>query len=155
MKQVYQPKRKVAMLDDDNIVLYFIDYIPEKGSNHIADEGTWVGDKLINGNFEPSLAHERFNLKEKREDIVSQLSITTAAGNIYDVDENSQNRIARTLMCMTDDTDTVDWVMANNSTITITKVELQEAFNTAIAKLKTVWILPTEEEILLKRLGSL
>ena len=79
--------------------------------------------------------------KAARQVEVYAIKVTTAAGNVFDGDERSQDRMATTLAAM-DDTDTGPWVLADNSIITVTKAELREALHLARAKMGEIWVRP-------------
>ena len=70
---------------------------------------------------------------------VSEIKVTTQAGNTFDGDETSQNRMARAIVAMTE-TDTIGWVLADNSLITVTREELQEALRLAGLAMTEIWV---------------
>lgn len=74
---------------------------------------------------------------------VARLKVTTAAGNTFDGDETSQNRMAR-FVAMAEDTDTIRWVLADNSVIQATRAELKEALTLAGQAQAQLWIDPDE-----------
>lgn len=79
--------------------------------------------------------------KNLREASVSKITVTTAAGNTFDGDEKSQERMARSLVAL-EEGETLPWVLANNTVVTVGKPELKEALRLAGAKLAEEWIKP-------------
>lgn len=80
-------------------------------------------------------------LKAARAELVAAIVVTTVAGNTFDGDEDSQNRMARAIAGM-DDTDETMWVLANNALIMVGKVELREALRLAGIAMTTIWMAP-------------
>ncbi|MGM8931375.1 DUF4376 domain-containing protein [Salinicola halophyticus] len=70
---------------------------------------------------------------------VAQIKVTTAAGNTFDGDETSQNRMAR-FVAMAEAGDTIRWVLADNSVIQATKAELKEALTLAGQAQAQLWV---------------
>lgn len=70
---------------------------------------------------------------------VAAITVTTSAGNVFNGDEDSQNRMARSIVALTD-TDTITWVLADNSTIQATKAELQEALKLSGEAQTALWV---------------
>lgn len=79
--------------------------------------------------------------KTLRNNAVSNLKVTTTAGNEFDADETSQNRMSRAITGMSE-SDTLPWVLANNSVIQVTKAELLEALKLAGIAMATEWLKP-------------
>lgn len=86
-------------------------------------------------------ALQRAAFKASREEQVAAIKVVTLAGNEFDGDEVSQGRMARAVASM-DDTDTVLWVLANNTPIMATKAELKEALKLAGAAQAAIWVAP-------------
>ena len=75
---------------------------------------------------EPALT--RAQLKIKRAEAVANIKVTTAAGNTFDGDEESQGRMTRAIIALsTGLAPSVNWVLADNSVIAATAAELTEA----------------------------
>ena len=80
--------------------------------------------------------------KAARELAVSQITVTTAAGNTFDGDETSQGRMARAIIALsTGLAPSVPWVLADNSVISATAAELTEALVLAGQAQAALWVL--------------
>lgn len=75
--------------------------------------------------------------KKQRGQSLKSLKVTTTAGNEYDADEESQNRMARTLLVMGGVT--VKWTMADNKSVRVDASELQEALSLAVQNTSNLW----------------
>lgn len=109
-------------------------------------DGKWV----IRYNTVPlnseELAAVAFNLKEQkkktREHAVSNIEVTTAAGNTFDGDETSQTRMARAILVLsTGAASSVPWVLADNTVIEADIAELTEALAKAGAAQAALWVI--------------
>lgn len=81
---------------------------------------------------------ERDAFKAERQALVDTIKVTVA-DKVYDGDEISQARMARAIVAMSD-TETVQWVLADNSVHYPTKAELTEALRLAGAEQTKLWI---------------
>lgn len=79
--------------------------------------------------------------KQQRAASVEQIQVTTIAGNVFDGDERSQDRMSRAVTSM-DDTDSIPWVLSDNTITTVTKAELREALRLAGAAMAAEWVKP-------------
>lgn len=81
--------------------------------------------------------------KAAREFAVSNIKVTTQAGNTFDGDEVSQGRMARAILALaTNAAPSVNWVLANNSVIQATKTELTEALVLSGQAQAALWVIP-------------
>ena len=55
---------------------------------------------------------------------------TTAAGKVFDGNEDAQNRMSRAVNAM-EDADTLPWVLADNTIAQVSRAELREALKLA------------------------
>lgn len=86
-------------------------------------------------------ARERF--KAERAAAVRAITVTTAAGNTFDGDETSQDRMVRAIVALqATGTPSVVWVLADNSTVQATAAELVEALALAGAAQAALWVEP-------------
>ncbi len=92
-------------------------------------------DKLNEYNFKQA--------KASRPELVKSITVTTLAGNTFDGDEDSQNRMARAIVAM-EDVDNTAWVLANNTTVMVSKQELKEALRLAGQAMTNIWVVPYE-----------
>lgn len=105
-----------------------------------------IGD-LWNGTTFTTPVHvpTRAELKAARQAAVNAILVTTAAGNTFNGDETSQDRMARAIIALNarvqTPVPTVTWVLANNTTITATAAELTEALAKAGAAQAAVWVI--------------
>lgn len=90
-----------------------------------------------------SAAAARAEAKQQREEAVTRLRVTTAAGNTFDGDEVSQARMSRAIMVFESSPpmSVTPWVLADNSVIEATVCELNEALALAVRAQAELWIL--------------
>lgn len=79
--------------------------------------------------------------KSTRATDVNNLTVITSSGNEFDADEVSQGRLARAIIAM-EDTDTIPWVLTNNSVVYVGRAELKEALRMGGLKQAELWIKP-------------
>ena len=92
----------------------------------------------------PVVPPTREELKAQRDAAVAAIQVTTAAGNTFDGDETSQDRMTRAVVALgaaPADT-TVNWVLADNRVLYATKAELTEALMLAGAAQAAIWVIP-------------
>lgn len=73
--------------------------------------------------------------------------MVTVGDKVFDGDETSQTRMARSIVAMTD-TETVLWVLADNTPVQVTKAELTEALRLAGEEQTRLWMMPSEEPVI-------
>ena len=101
-----------------------------------------AGDFGTVGDFAVTSSTTRMEFILSRADAVAAITVTTTAGNTFNGDEASQNRMARSIVASSD-TDTITWVLADNSTIQATKAELQEALRLSGEAQTALWVQTT------------
>ena len=79
--------------------------------------------------------------KQERAQAVADIIVTTTAGNAFDGYEDAPNRMARALLGLSD-TDTMPWVLADNTVVQVTKAELQEALRLSGTAMAELWVKP-------------
>lgn len=79
--------------------------------------------------------------KQVRAEQVSNIKVTTTAGNEFDGDEVAQGRMARAISSM-EDNDVTNWVLANNTVVSVSCTELKEALRLAGAAQTAIWVAP-------------
>lgn len=84
-----------------------------------------------------ALAHA----KAARATEVAAITVTTTTGKTFDGDEKSQDRMARAVATM-EDTETILWVLADNTPATVTRAELREALRLAGEAQTEIWVRP-------------
>ena len=106
------------------------------------ESGVWVQAWRIRAMNEAELIRQREQWKEQRADAVSRIVVTTEAGNAFDGDEVSQGRMARAILGLqaAGAGATVGWVLANNTVIQVTALELIEALTRAGSAQSTLWV---------------
>ena len=84
--------------------------------------------------------------KAKRAAAVEAIAVTTTAGNTFDGDETSQGRMARAIIGLqaAGDGATIPWVLADNTSVSVTAAELLEALALAGLAQAAVWV-PSNE----------
>lgn len=84
----------------------------------------------------------RGGTKAAREAAVNNIKVTTSAGNTFDGDETSQTRMTRAILAMqATGSDSINWVLANNSVISASVAELTEALALAGAEQALLWVI--------------
>lgn len=79
--------------------------------------------------------------KSNRSIAVQSIKVTVG-DKVFDGDETSQTRMARAIVAMTD-TETVLWVLADNTPVQVTKDELTEALRLAGEAQAQAWVQST------------
>lgn len=89
------------------------------------------------------LEQNRSVAKLLRQASVEKIVVTTSAGNTFDGDEISQNRMARAILALqATGGHGVSWVLTDNSVIQASVAELTEALALAGASQAAMWIIP-------------
>lgn len=135
---------RAALLDQSSVVINVIEVeslstlpnLVAAATSEIGD--TWDGTQFVKP---PAALPTLDELKAARAELVAAIAVTTVAGNTFDGDEDSQNRMARAIAGM-DDTDETMWVLANNALIMVGSVELREALRLAGIAMTTIWMAP-------------
>lgn len=85
--------------------------------------------------------------KEQRDNDVKQITVEVD-GMIFDGNEKAQDRISRTILGWDENTDGIEWVLANNEIAFVTKEQLQRVLQLATAEMQRLWVLPyTSQDI--------
>jgi hypothetical protein len=79
--------------------------------------------------------------KQVRAQEVSEIVVTTAAGNQFDGHEDAQNRMNRAINILTD-ADLIPWVLADNTVVNVGKAELLEALRLSGMAQSALWAKP-------------
>lgn len=112
---------------------------PEQPNEYsVWDETSWAWVE----DAELKAAFDRNVFKSARQALVDAIKVTTASGNTFDGDETSQTRMSRAILGMTD-TDTIPWILADNSVIEATRAELTEAMRLAGMEQARIWVMPS------------
>lgn len=117
------------------------------GNRHYRMVQEWIAE---GGTPEPEFTQEELDIKSVQEakalkdknrlDSMNSLTVETIAGNVYDADETSQNRMSRAINALPDDVTTTSWILADNSVKLVTKAELKEALKLAGEAQTAIWI---------------
>ncbi len=94
-------------------------------------------ERVINSD---AVVRERF--KADRAEEVARITVTTASGNTFDGDENSQSRMARAILGLQGQPEgsTVQWVLNDNTVVDVGIAELQEALTLAGLRQTELWV---------------
>ena len=79
--------------------------------------------------------------KHQRQADVDSIVVTTSTGKQFDGNEDAQNRMSRGISVMSD-TDTMIWVLADNTLAQVNKAELVEALKLAGQEMAQIWVRP-------------
>lgn len=99
----------------------------------------WVLRPLTQQEIDSQKQMDLMRAKMSRSSKIDEITVTTSNGNTFDGDERSQDRMARAVAVM-EDTDTMPWVLADNSVITVGKRELREALRLAGMQMAAIWV---------------
>lgn len=104
----------------------------------------WDGTQWVEGEDAVTLDEKkqkiaRDQFKADRKQKVEDIVVTTAAGNSFDGDEASQDRMVRAIVSALDDTETIPWTLADNTVINVNRVELKEALRLAGQTQSSYW----------------
>lgn len=78
--------------------------------------------------------------KEYRILAISKTTVMTTNGNVFDADEESQNRMTRAIVSMQlAEVNETNWILANNTSATVTVAELGEALRLAGQEQTRIW----------------
>ena len=109
-------------------------------------DGLSIGDiKTATGFIAPEKIIDDAALREaekiQRDITTAKILVTTAAGNVFNGDEISQNRLSRAILALQlTGTPTTHWVLANNVATEVGVPELAEALALAGAAQTELWV---------------
>ena len=109
-------------------------------------DGLSIGDiKTATGFIAPEKIIDDAALREaekiQRDIITAKILVTTAAGNVFNGDEVSQNRLSRAILALQlTGTLTTHWVLANNVATEVGVPELAEALALSGAAQTALWV---------------
>ena len=90
---------------------------------------------------EVSFSSLPLNLADKREILIQSLVVESFAGNIFDADERSQERMARAILVMRQEgVPTTSWKLNNNEIVTVTVEELEDVLVKASIETSNIWL---------------
>lgn len=83
-------------------------------------------------------------LKERK---VSNITVTTTSGKVFDGDEKSQDRMLRaiSIAALTGETET-EWKLYDNTIVIVTLDELKEAIIKAGKNMSNIWLNKTKQQ---------
>lgn len=97
---------------------------------------------------DPSLVQERAvdSFRASRQALVNSATVETSEGNVYDADEQSITRMMGRLLRIRDEADSYElqWSLNTDGTgipSTVTKADLQEAYDLAVDQLDSIWLI--------------
>jgi biopolymer transport protein ExbD len=129
---------------DDNGEVYAYD--ADQVAAGLADDKTLMTPEEVEAHKNPPKTAEqlREEWKAQRAAQVESITVTTDAGNTFDGDEISQGRMARAIIALDASAPgtTVNWVLADNTVIYATALELTEALALAGAAQAALWVAP-------------
>lgn len=90
---------------------------------------------------EEILAEKLEHAKSIRASYVSKI-VVEVDGMKFDGDETSQDRMARSVVALNDDSETVQWVLADNTIAQVTRIQLKQALRLAGEAQTAIWANP-------------
>ena len=103
--------------------------------------GWWLKGFAPKFTEEEIAAKELEKAKAERAEYVSKI-VVEVDGMKFDGDETSQDRMARSVVALNDDTETVQWVLADNTIAQVTRVQLKQALRLAGEAQTAIWANP-------------
>ena len=103
--------------------------------------GWWLKGFAPKFTEEELAAKELEKAKAERAEIVSKI-VVEVDGMKFDGDETSQDRMARSVVALNDDTETVQWVLADNTIAQVTRIQLKQALRLAGEAQTAIWANP-------------
>lgn len=97
-------------------------------------------ERLANMTEEEKAAQELAQAKAERSEAVSKI-IVEVDGMKFDGDEESQQRIARSIIAL-EDSETMPWVLYDNTIAKVTKEQLKQVLRLAGQKQTELWTVP-------------
>lgn len=104
----------------------------------VRQKPAWAALVAVSSSAQEQQSREDF--KAQRQILVDAIKVTVG-DKVFDCDEVSQGRMARAAVAMTD-TETVLWVLADNTPTQCTKAELIEALRLAGEEQTRLWVMP-------------
>jgi biopolymer transport protein ExbD len=122
---------------------YILSYAPLLGQPDPYAGVDWSGIEALVQSPQKTSEQIRDEAKASRAARVAAIKVTTQAGNTFDGDEVSQDRMARAIIALNAQPQTpvptVAWVLADNSVIQATAAELTEALTLAGTAQVAMW----------------
>lgn len=106
--------------------------------------GWWLKGFAPKFTEEELAAKELEKAKAERAEYVSKI-VVEVDGMKFDGDETSQDRMARSVVALNDDTETVQWVLADNTIAQVTRVQLKQALRLAGEAQTAIWANPYQQ----------
>lgn len=76
--------------------------------------------------------------QRKKYELLNNLTVEVD-GMIFDANEISQRRMSNAIVGWDDNKKTITWILANNTSVDITKVQLSKALQLAVSKMTEIW----------------
>lgn len=106
--------------------------------------GWWLKGFAPKFTEEEIAAKELEKAKAERAEYVSKI-VVEVDGMKFDGDETSQDRMARSVVALNDDSETVQWVLADNTIAQVTRVQLKQALRLAGEAQTAIWANPYQQ----------
>jgi len=132
----------VKIVSDGYVVNGSVSVPGEQRNRHYRQVQEWIAaGNIPDPEFTPDelSAQERGAAKAAREVAVRAIKVTTAAGNTFDGDEVSQNRMSRAVSGLEPGA-SISWVLADNMSAAIPREELKEALLLAGSAATAIWV---------------
>lgn len=81
----------------------------------------------------------RTKFKAARTEQVKKSTITFE-GNVYDADEEAQGRLAVAMLSAIDDVETTIWVLHDNTTVHINRIQIQKILRACTLQMSSIWV---------------
>lgn len=97
-------------------------------------------ERLANMTEEEKAAHELEQAKTTRAEAVSKITVEVD-GMVFDGDEESQQRVARSIIAL-EDGETMPWVLYDNTVAQVSKEQLKQVLRLSGQKQSELWVVP-------------
>ena len=79
----------------------------------------------------------REDFKISRNEQINNIKVTVDS-MVFDGNENSQTRMTNAIACL-ENTETIEWILADNTKAQVTKDQLQQALKLSVLALSEIW----------------
>lgn len=120
-----------------------------EGAPALTDKGhyeqQWIieafPDEVVAVNRAAAAEQALFAAKAARHALVAEIKVTTAAGRVFDGDEDSQNRMSRAINGL-DEGEEMQWILSDSTEVMVSRGELREALRLAGIAMTSIWVVP-------------
>lgn len=106
----------------------------EKGGLYLKGTApTWTSDEVIENEFQ----QDKNNRTKEMETLTVEID-----GYVFQADETSQNRMCRAITVLSNSSQEITWITADNQIVNVTREQLQRALRAAVEAQTVIWHKP-------------